>query len=245
MLQLHGISANREVLNSMQRPYPRALFRTFTNTPQGWDWGPTLLTCGPWRPITLETYSTRIASLRITTSVASSLKSATISAQASLEGVTTASRTLHYTLKSSSGNSVYSTSTASTRDDTVCTLSLDKPELWYPHGYGAQPLYTFTATLEDSEGREIDSVSKKIGFRSVKVVERELKDQPGTSFFFEINGVPVFCGGSNWIPADNFIPRIGEDKYRDWLQLLKDGNQIMARLVPPPQIMNHHSTNQY
>lgn len=210
------------------------LFReTFVNDSQGWDWGPTLLTCGPWRPITLETYSTRISSLRITTTVPPSLASATISARTVLEGVSTASTTLYYTVTSSSGAVVsWADATASASGDgTVSALTLAEPDLWYPHGYGAQPLYTFTATLKDAEGREIDSVTKTIGVRRVKVVQRELKDQPGTSFFFEVNGVSLFCGGSNWIPADNFIPRISKEKYREWLQLLKDGNQVMARYV--------------
>lgn len=206
---------------------------------QGWDWGPTLLTCGPWRPITLETYSTRISSLRITTAVCHSPASATISARTVLDGVATAATTLHYTVTSPSGTVVSTASAAvcvSGDDGTLSDLALDQPELWYPHGYGAQPLYTLTATLKDAAGREIDSVVKTIGIRSVKLIERELKDQPGTSFFFEVNGLPLFCGGSNWIPADNFIPRIGKAKYREWLQLLKDGNQIMARYVfiPPP-----------
>jgi len=55
-------------------------------------------------------------------------------------------------------------------------------------------------------------------------------EQPGTTFFFQINNIPVFCGGSNWIPADNFIPRISKEKYHDWVKLVADGNQFMIRV---------------
>ena len=50
-----------------------------------------------------------------------------------------------------------------------------------------------------------DQQTKTIGFRRVRLVEERLKDQEGLSFFFEINNVPIFCGGSNWIPADSFL----------------------------------------
>lgn len=44
-----------------------------------------------------------------------------------------------------------------------------------------------------------------MGFRRTLVVQEKLIDQPGLSFFFEVNDIPVFAGGSNWIPADNFV----------------------------------------
>ena len=120
----------------------------------------------------------------------------------------------------------------SKRDDTVSgTFHIPEPELWYPHGYGKQPLYNITATLKSKWGEVLDTVTKRIGIRKAKVVQRPLKDEPGTTFFFEVNNIPTFCGGSNWIPADNFIPRISEQKYKDWLQMLVDGNQIMVRFV--------------
>jgi beta-mannosidase len=91
-------------------------------------------------------------------------------------------------------------------------------------------------------------------------------DQYGTgnSFFFRVNGVPVFAGGessclslayynmyfpillplissvqstsntrilgSNWIPADNFLTTISDDRYRQWLTLARDGGQNMIRI---------------
>ena len=36
--------------------------------------------------------------------------------------------------------------------------------------------------------------------------------------------------GSNWIPADNFLTTITPERYRAWLQLLKDGKQNMVRI---------------
>jgi beta-mannosidase len=73
----------------------------------------------------------------------------------------------------------------------------------------------------------LDEVVKKTGIRRAELVQD--KDEIGESFYFRVNGVDVFAGGSNWIPADNFLPRITEQKYRDWLQLAVEGGQNMVR----------------
>lgn len=106
---------------------------------------------------------------------------------------------------------------------------IDKPALWYPIRYGKQPLYHIKATLLNG-GEEVDTVIKRVGLRKAELVQRPLKDQPGTSFFFEINNIPVYCGGSDWIPADNFIPRISRERYYDWIKLVANGNQFMIRV---------------
>lgn len=112
---------------------------------------------------------------------------------------------------------------------TDAAFKIQDPALWYPIPYGKQPLYTVKATVIVDDV-EIDSVSKKIGLRKAELVQDPLKDQPGTSFFFRINNIPIFCGGSDWIPADNFIPRITKERYYDWIRLLRDGNQFMIRV---------------
>lgn len=111
----------------------------------------------------------------------------------------------------------------------TATFMTQNPELWYPATYGQQPLYTLTASLV-SGTTEYDSVSKRFGLRRAELIQRKLEDAPGTTFFFEINNIPIFCGGSNWIPADNFIPRISSQKYREWIKLLVEGNQVMIRV---------------
>lgn len=188
----------------------------------GWDWGPTLLTCGPWRPINLEVYESWISDLWFDIDVDKSLKKATVTTHASTEGKASKVRfdiSLNGTLVASQVVNAGSSN----------TFTISDPELWYPVRYGKQPLYTVTATLEE-DGKEIDSISKKIGLRRAELVQRPLKGEPGTSFFFEVNGIPIFCGGSDWIPADNFIPRISRERYYDWVKLVAEGNQFMIRV---------------
>ncbi|KAL8805176.1 MAG: hypothetical protein Q9200_005542 [Gallowayella weberi] len=104
-----------------------------------------------------------------------------------------------------------------------------KPELWYPARYGGQPLYHLKAIL--LAGTSIcDSRSRRFGLRRAEVVQRKLQDAPGASFFFQVNNVPMFCGGTNWIPGDTFIPRIELSRYRAWLELAIGGNQSMIRI---------------
>ena len=109
------------------------------------------------------------------------------------------------------------------------TLRTQNAKLWYPHTYGEQPLYVLTATLVCRK-TVLDFRQKRFGLRRSEVVQQKLEDAPGTSFYFEINNIPIFCGGSNWIPADIFIPRITTQKYRDWVKMAVEGNQIMLRV---------------
>ncbi|EHA54255.1 beta-mannosidase [Pyricularia oryzae 70-15] len=192
----------------------------------GWDWGPTLMVCGPWRPITLEIYDGRIADLYVETDIPESLDSAKVVAHAVIEGKADRVR-----LEISLDDNVVATETVPICDsgNTSATFHVQKPSLWYPVRYGKQPLYTVKATLISGE-QGFDTVSKRIGLRRAELVQQPLKDQPGKSFFFRINNIPVFCGGSDWIPADNFLPRITAQKYHDWVKLVADGNQFMIRV---------------
>ena len=103
---------------------------------------------------------------------------------------------------------------------------IKKPDLWYPYAVGSQPLYTVSATLRSSS-KDLHTKSRKIGFREVELVQKP--DKEGKSFYFRINNIDVFAGGSNWIPADCFIPRISKDNYRKWLEIIKEGRQSMIR----------------
>lgn len=193
----------------------------------GWDWGPIFLTCGPWKPIRLEMYQARIQDLYFRINF-TKLNSKEVEVELFCDYEGDASEVV-FDL-SFEGNQVAKTAIPARSGNCSAKVTLRNPHLWYPSGYGDQPLYTLAATLFEGEGKTMDSVTKKVGIREAKLIQRPLVDEPGTTFFFEVNGIPIFCGGSNWIPGDSFLPRITSQKYRDWVQLLVEGNQVMARV---------------
>ncbi|KAL8874103.1 MAG: hypothetical protein Q9174_000507 [Haloplaca sp. 1 TL-2023] len=191
----------------------------------GWDWGPTLMTCGPWRPVYLEVYTSRIADLYFETKVERSLEAADISVACEIEGEASRVR-FDISLKD---KGLVSAMVEVVDGRASATFKTRRPELWYPARYGRQPLYSLEATLF-VEDNICDWKTKRLGIRRAEVVQRGLEGEPGTTFFFQINNIPIFCGGSNWIPADMLIPRIGPSRYRAWIRLAAEGNQSMIRI---------------
>ncbi len=113
------------------------------------------------------------------------------------------------------------------------TFTVETPKLWWPHGYGNQPLYDLTVVAQSGGSpaedlEDLDRITRRIGFRRAQLVQEE--DRFGRSFYFRINDVDVFAGGSCWVPADSFLPNIGPDEYRKWVELMVEGRQIMTRV---------------
>lgn len=183
------------------------------------------MTCGPWQPIRVETYNGRLADLWSDIKVDENLRTAIISANAQIEGCHGGN--VSFVLSLDGKNISESIVEVGNSQSASAEFNLDSPALWYPYGYGAQSLYEVAATLL-FEDISLHKLSKKFGVRRAELVQHE--DTHGKSFYFRINNVDVFCGGSDWIPADSFTPRIPNEKYRRWLELMVDGNQCMIRV---------------
>jgi len=106
-------------------------------------------------------------------------------------------------------------------------IVINNPELWWPRGYGDQPLYH--VQVEVILGGVIkDTWERRIGLRTMGM--RRDKDQWGESFAHEVNGVTIFAMGADYIPLDSLMPRITEVNTRKLLEQCVDANYNTIRV---------------
>lgn len=180
----------------------------------GWDWGPRLPDAGLWRPVKLlGIEKARVDSVYVT--------------QKHEDGKVT----LHfdvdadvYDREALMGYTVLITDPDG--KETLCKGSpeeivIERPQLWWPNGFGAQPLYTVEVRLY-AGGKQVDAWKKRIGLRTLTMhIE---KDAYGESFAHEVNGVQVFAMGADYIPEDSIFPRINEARTRELLRQCKEAH---------------------
>ncbi|EAU84749.2 beta-mannosidase [Coprinopsis cinerea okayama7 len=198
----------------------------------GWDWGPVLMTVGPWKPIYLQTYSSRIEEIDVRTVVSEDL-AVQFSATVGISDPASFAGSVQLELRKPNGEVQHSQSLQISESGRTVHTSSFAPgelELWYPVGYGAQPLYTVEVKIVAQCGDVVDKKEQTAAFRRARIVQEPLTEAEGLTFLFEINNIRIFCGGSNWIPADSFLTRLTDKHYRRWLELLVAGNQNMIRV---------------
>lgn len=183
----------------------------------GWDWGPRLPDEGIWKPVKLIGFSTaRLDSVYFRQKHENG--NVTVRAEVDVEvlareGIfrvgkdTEKLNGLYLAVKMTTpeGNMI-----ELTEEDICAGYQIENPKLWWPNGYGEQPLYTMEVSLyaEGSDGCDVllDTYRKRIGLRTM-TMSRE-KDQYGESFCHEVNGVKIFAMGADYIPEDNLLPLI-------------------------------------
>lgn len=96
-----------------------------------------------------------------------------------------------------------------TLKDGKCQIKIENPKLWWPNGFGEQNLYDITFKLYKNTDL-IDTVSKKIGLRTVKLCREN--DEDGQEFCFEVNGIKIFAMGANFVPIDSLPSRMTNER---------------------------------
>jgi beta-mannosidase len=105
--------------------------------------------------------------------------------------------------------------------------TVTNPKIWWPNGLGDHPVYQFEASLS-AQGQELDRLTTKTGLRTVNLVTKP--DKYGESFYFEINGIPVFAKGADFVPTDIFPSRTTPEHYRNLLRSAADAHINMLRV---------------
>lgn len=198
----------------------------------GWDWGIRLVTSGIWRPVTLELYDAariedyyvhQIAVSKELAKVDNILEVKSISAEPQQAEVT-------FTYSYKDGAKVTEQKTVTLQpgcNQVNIPVEIVNPHLWMPNGWGEPALYDFEATVKVDE-KVVASERKRVGLRTVKVVMEDDKD--GKSFYFVVNGQPMFAKGSNLIPSDALLPNVTSERYRQLMQDVKDAHHNMIRV---------------
>jgi beta-mannosidase len=165
----------------------------------GWDWGPKIPDLGIWRPIRLCAYAgARLRDFHVRQNHVDGRVFLDIFA--SLEKWTTDEFSLQVTLVDPD----HVARTLQIPDGATATIPIPQPQLWWPNGYGRQPLYSISCEVKQN-GEIIDQRHLDLGLRTLRLERR--KDEHGESFQFNINGIAIFARGANYVPEDVYLTR--------------------------------------
>jgi beta-mannosidase len=189
----------------------------------GWDWGPKLTTSGIWRPIRIEAHSGPRLKDPFVRVLSATSQEAQLEMEATVEGWETTGLTLEARITGEEGQ----TAQEVTGGRVVVHQRLANPRLWWPNGYGEQPLYSAEMVLRKGD-ELLHAIDVPFAVRTVRLIQEA--DEEGRSFNIELNGTRIFCKGADWIPADTFLPRVGDDTYQRLLTMARDASMNMIRV---------------
>lgn len=193
----------------------------------GWDWGPRLVTSGIWRPVYLEGWSgARISDVFYRQQEVTARR-----ARVEVEVEIASARDLAEAVVTvaSPGEGIEASVTAPLRsgmNKVTVPLDIASPKLWWTRELGEPHLYEFRASV--AAGDASDSRTTRIGLRSLRLVRDKVAD--GTTFYFELNGEPLFAKGANYIPCDVFLPRVTRAVYEKTIDDAAAVNMNMLRV---------------
>ncbi|XP_033869509.2 beta-mannosidase isoform X1 [Acipenser ruthenus] len=200
-----------------------------------WDWGPSFPTQGIWRGIRIEAYDVfQLVYLTATPSYDHNTKQWNLQVEAFFDTVSLKPLAGHVTIHipKLQTQQIYEVTLQPGQSNSKLILPVNKIvplEYWWPSGQGNQTGYNMTVAVSVAEGYSIEK-NIMVYFRTVELVQEPIPGSPGLSFYFKINGLPIFLKGSNWIPADSFQDRVTPEILRNLLQSAVDANMNTLRV---------------
>lgn len=198
----------------------------------GWDWGIRMVTSGVWRPVTIRFYDAasisdyHVKQLSLTDQVAK--LSNELEINNILPHPLQAEIKINTSLEGEQESAMSQTVILQPGINHVCIpTEVVSPVRWMPNGWGAPTLYDFSAQII-TEGNIVAEQSHRIGLRTVRLVNE--KDADGESFYFEVNGIPMFAKGANYIPQDALLTNVTTERYQTLFRDIKEANMNIVRV---------------
>ena len=188
----------------------------------GWDWGPCLPTMGIFRDMKLVGTSEPIIEA-ITVEQDHGDTGITLDVVAHLRSPISTRRPV--TVEIAGETTTEACSIPAGESTATLTIDVTGVELWWPNGYGEQPLYDLSVTVGDDHTH---TITKQIGFRDLQIITEP--DDAGRSFYVEVNGEPIFAKGANTIPIAPLYRDVTEDKYAHLIESAAAANMNMLRV---------------
>jgi beta-mannosidase len=189
----------------------------------GWDWGPRFVTCGIWRPVKIRTWDeAMIKDVNVITKFISE-KKAIIEVQLEISSLLKGPTPYQIVVNETSfEQSIYLGENLMVQE-----IIVEDPKLWWCNNMGEPNLYDLKVELK-KDNKLLDRKDVKYGIRTIELLNEP--DSIGTSFYFKLNGKPVFVKGANYIPQDMFLPRVTNEQYKKLITDVKKANMNMLRV---------------
>ena len=198
--------------------------KVFTRKAQyqyGWDWGPRLVTTGIWKDVNLNFWNdATIENVSYNQLELNDQKGI-------LEFITTIKADKASTIQLKINEIVEAFNLKKGLNIIKVNYEIKNPKRWWTNGLGEAHLYSFEISLMNNK-TTISSKKLNIGLRTIELIQE--KDKIATSFYFKLNGIPVFMKGANYIPDDSFMPRVTDNVYKARVKDAVDSNMNMLRV---------------
>ncbi|NLJ00835.1 MAG: glycoside hydrolase family 2 protein [Bacteroidales bacterium] len=197
----------------------------------GWDWGIRIVQMGIWKPVSLTFYNkARIDDFHVKQQSVTKEK-AEIENQVEIYSLVETPAKIAVGYANDSRDPLESTGKDILLKKGKNVISLDmvieNPNLWMPIHWGEQHLYDFHVMLLIDD-QVVDKKDERIGFRSVRLVQD--RDEHGRSFYFEVNGTPIFAKGANYIPGEIFTTQQSGEYYDRLFDNILSSNMNFVRV---------------
>ncbi|NLY19405.1 MAG: hypothetical protein GX045_10855, partial [Clostridiaceae bacterium] len=180
----------------------------------GWDWGPKLPDAGIWRDIYIKGFnSLRLKDVLLRQEHSES--DVKITAEIEVERWSDTEASAKITIEDPSGELLTTKVVKIDGTKAYTDINIENPRLWWPNGYGEQPLYNVKVELLYDDKTQ-DVREYRTGLRTIKVSRKD--DCWGKSFAFEVNGIKIFAMGANYIPEDSLLPGCSRNRTKKLIE---------------------------